>query len=97
MPWAGACPGARTEDERLTRRFRDADEVEGLPGIGAVEPSWEKAIEPLEHETAGERGAGLVGRLEDMEMVEKRWIQDGRRVEGYLVVSNSDAEWSLGA
>ena len=87
----------RTEDERLTRRFRDADEVEGLPNTGAVEPLWENAIEPLEQETAGERGAGLEGRLEETEMEERRLIQEGRRVGGYLAVSISDMEWSLGA
>ena len=96
-PGAGACPDVRTEDARLTRRFRDADEVEGLPNMGAVEPLWEKAIEPLEQETAGERGAGVPGRLEETEMEERRLIQEGRRVGGYLVVSISDTEWLLGA
>lgn len=27
--------------------------------IGAVDPSWENAMEPLEQDTLGERGPGL--------------------------------------
>jgi hypothetical protein len=49
--------------------------------MGAVLPSCEKAMEPFEHDTEGERGPGLELRLEwwDVDM-ERRLIQEWRRV-----------------
>jgi hypothetical protein len=64
--------------------------------MGAVEPLWENAMEPLEHETAGESGDGLVFRLDELDMDERRLIHDARRVGTYLAVSTSDTLWSLG-
>jgi hypothetical protein len=71
--------------------FRGSDEAVRLPNMGAVEPSREKAIEPFEPETDGERGAGLVFRLEscELEMVERRLIHEARRVGTCLAVSAS--------
>jgi hypothetical protein len=81
----------------LTSLFRNVGEVDRRPNRKADEASWEKAIEPLGHETAGERGAGLVVRLEEMEREERRLSHEPRRVGGYLVVSASDMDRSLGA
>jgi len=81
----------------LTSLFGGIGEAERLPNMGAVEPSWEKAIDPLEHETAGERGAGLGFRLDVVEMEERRLIHEARRDEGYLAVSASEVDCSLGA
>jgi hypothetical protein len=46
--------------------------------MGAKEPSCEKAMEPFEHDTDGESGAGLGALLDccELEMVERRFIQD---------------------
>jgi len=66
--------------------------------MGTVEPSWEKAMEPLEQETAGDNGPGLglVFLLEERDMEERRLIHEPRRVEGRRTVSRSDMSWSLG-
>lgn len=54
--------------------------------MGAVEPSWEKAIEPLEQDTDGDKGPGLEFRLVfwELEIVERRFIHDGLRVERFM-------------
>jgi hypothetical protein len=48
--------------------------------MGAVEPSCEKAIDPLEHDTEGDKGPGLEFLLElcDVETIDSRFIHDGR-------------------
>lgn len=67
--------------------------------MGAVEPSLEKAMEPLEYEGAGERGVGL-GFLSacccDLDLVERRLIHEGLRIARRAVVSDSAVPWSLG-
>jgi hypothetical protein len=95
-PRAGASRGPRTDEARLTSLFRGTGEEERLPTMAAVEPSWEKATEPLEHETAGDRGDGLVFRLDELDIDERRFIHEARRVGTYLAVSTSDTLWSLG-
>jgi hypothetical protein len=52
-----------------------------LPTMGAVEPSCEKAIEPLEYDTDGDSGAGLGFLLEccEFDMVERRCIHERLR------------------
>lgn len=75
---------ARNEDDLLTSLFGGSGEGGRLPIIGAVEPSCENAIDPLDQECEGERGPGLDSRLEvvgDEENVDNRFAQDdlGRR------------------
>lgn len=77
--------------------MRGTGDAERMPNMGVRGPSWEKAIEPLEHETGGESGAGLVLRLDELEMAERRLIHESRRADGRRVVSASDVDSSLGA
>lgn len=65
--------------------------------IGAVEPSWEKAIDPLEHDTDGESGAGLGFLLEgcELEIEERRFIHEGLRVDMWELVSAADTSCSV--
>ena len=94
-PETGASRGPRTDEARLTSLLRGTADVERLSITGTVEPSHEKAIEPLEHETAGDSGDGLVARLDELEIDERRLIHEARRVGTYLVVSTSDTLCSL--
>lgn len=57
--------------------------------MGAVEPSWEKAIEPLEYDTDGDIGPGLELRLEccELDIRERRLIQDVL-LEAWVIVSS---------
>jgi hypothetical protein len=67
--------------------------------MGAVEPSCEKAIEPLEHDTDGESGAGLgLGFLLDcgeFEIMERRCIHERLRDGTCPVISSSTVSCSL--
>ena len=67
------------------------------PIMGAVEPSWEKAIEPLEHDTDGDSGPGLVFLLDacEVEMVDRRWIQEARRDDARAAGSRSSISCSV--
>lgn len=90
----------RTDEERFTSLLGGMGDGDRLPIMGAVEPSWEKAMEPLEQEMEGDSGAGLGFRLEgwELEMVERRLIHDDRRVGTWLAGdSSSEMSWSLGA
>jgi hypothetical protein len=64
--------------------------------MGAVEPSWENAMEPLEHDTEGDSGPGLEFLLEfcDVEMVDRRFIQDVFRAGKCNGVSGSSTSLS---
>jgi hypothetical protein len=68
--------------------------------MGAVEPSWEKAIEPLEHDTDGAigPGLGLELRLEccELDIIERRLIQDVLLEGGFIVTSTSSTSFSPG-
>jgi hypothetical protein len=66
------------------------------PIMGAVEPSWEKAIEPLEQDTDGDSGPGLVFLLEgcELEMADRRLIQEARRDEVRAAGSSSSVSFS---
>jgi hypothetical protein len=66
--------------------------------MGAVEPSWEKAMEPLEAETEGESGPGLELRLEawELEIVERRFLSHVGRCRRVAVGSKSFTSWSAG-
>lgn len=78
----GFSPGLRTEEERLTSLLGGSGGGGRSPGImGAVEPSCEKAIEPLEQDTEGDSGPGLVSLLEgcELDMTERRLIHDALR------------------
>lgn len=57
--------------------------------MGAVEPSWENAMEPFETDILGDKGPGLEFLLEgcELEMLERRLIHEGRRVETWFVGS----------
>jgi hypothetical protein len=87
-PCNGLSWGRRNEEDRLTSLFGGNGEWDRGPAIGADEPSSEKAMEPLEHDTDGDSGAGLGFLLDccELDMVERRFIQDRLR-EGKL--SNS--------
>ena len=87
---------AWTEEERLTSLLGGMGGGGRSPIMGAVEPSWEKAMEPLEHETEGDCGAGLVFRLEgcEVEMVDRRWIQEARRDDARAAGSRSSPSCS---
>ena len=81
------------EEERFTSLLGGSGAEGRSPGsMGAVEPSCENAMEPLEHDTEGEMGPGLVSRLEgcELEMVERRLTQDALLEGGRLAVF-----WSL--
>lgn len=99
MPWAGGSWGRRNEEDRFTSLFRGKGERDRLPIIGAVEPSCEKAMEPLEHDTEGESGAGLAFLLDccEFDMVERRFIHDCLRDGMMSFESTSAMLWSLGA
>ncbi len=73
----------RTDSERFTSLFGGRGERDRLFMMGAVEPSLEKAIEPFEYETDGDKGAGLGFLLEgcELETTESRLIHDARRLE----------------
>jgi hypothetical protein len=79
--WSGNSWGRRREEERLTSLFGGSGECDLGPVMGTVEPSWEKAMEPLEHDTDGDSGAGLEFLLDccEVDMVERRFIHDRRR------------------
>lgn len=89
----------RTDEERFTSLFGGRGDGDRVPTMGAVEPSCEKAMEPLEHEMDGDKGAGLGFLLEccELEMVERRFIHEGRRVGTCVVGSSAAMSWSLGA
>ena len=55
-------------------------------------------MEPLEYETEADRGAGLGFLLDgcEFDMLERRFIHEGRRVEMCVVISRSAMSWSLG-
>lgn len=91
----GSSRGPRIDEERFTSLFRDTGEEDRFPAMGAVEPSWEKAMEPLEHDTAGDSGDGLVFLLDELDMEERRLIHEALRDGTYLAVSTSDTLWSL--
>lgn len=95
-PWACGSRVPRTEEDLLTSLFGGIGEVDRFPTMGAVEPSWEKAMEPLEYESAGDRGDGL-GFLLELEMVEIRFIHEVRLVGPRTDASDSVMSWSLGA
>lgn len=87
----GASRAPRTDEERLTSLFGGKGEGERLPTIGAVEPSWEKAMDPFEAETEGDMGPGLELRLEvcELEMVERRFFSQLGRERRVAVGSKS--------
>jgi hypothetical protein len=66
--------------------------------MGAVEPSWEKAIEPLEHDTDGDIGPGLEVRLEccESDIIDRRFIHDVLLEGRFIVSSISSVSFSLG-
>lgn len=77
------------EEERFTSLLGGSGAGGRSPwSMGAVEPSCENAMEPLEHDTEGEIGPGLVSRLEgwELEMVDRRLTQDALLDGGRLVV-----------
>jgi hypothetical protein len=82
----------------LTSLFGGIGEADRRLTMGAVEPLCEKAMEPLEHDTEGESGAGLGFLLDccELEMLESRLIHERRR-EGTWERSSSATSWSLGA
>jgi hypothetical protein len=94
--WSGNSCGRRSDEDRLTSLFGGNGECDRGPVMGTVEPLWEKATEPLEHDTEGDSGAGLEFRLDccELDMVERRFIHDRLR-DGRL--SSSAMSWSLGA
>jgi hypothetical protein len=97
-PWVGDSRGTRTDEDRLTSLFGGNGEGERLPIMGAVEPSCENAIDPLEHDTEGDSGRGLEFLLEvcELEMVDRRLIQEGLLVETCAARSiSSKASMSL--
>lgn len=59
--------------------------------MGAVEPSCEKAIDPLETDTDGDKGPGLEFLLEfwEVDTVDRRFTQDSRLVARLFVESKS--------
>jgi hypothetical protein len=85
-----------TEEERLTSLFGGIGGGGRSPIMGAVEPSWEKAIDPLEQETDGDNGPGLVSLLDawEVEMVDRRWIHEARRDDARAAGSRSSVSWS---
>jgi hypothetical protein len=91
-PWVGVSSWRRTDEDRLTSLFGGKGDADRLPTMGAVEPSWENAIEPLEHDTDGDSGAGLGFLLDccELEMLDSRCIHDLLR-EGTCVVASSSA------
>lgn len=99
MPCVGASCGRRNEEDRFTSLFGGSGERARLPIMGAVDPSCENAIEPFEHETEGDSGAGLGFLLDgcELDMVERRWIHDLLRDGTLMGWSNSAVSWSLGA
>jgi hypothetical protein len=101
-PWTGASLllswRRRSEDDRFTSLLGGNGERARLPTMGAVDPLCEKAMEPFEHDTEGDSGAGLGFLLDccELDMVERRLIHDRRR-DGMCVPRSSSAmSWSLG-
>lgn len=83
----------------MTSLFGGSGEGDRLPMMGAVDPSCENAMDPFEHDTDGDSGAGLWFLLDgcEFEMLERRLIHEGLRDGTCVVRSNSAMSWSLGA
>lgn len=88
-PWEGESRGARTDEERLTNLFGGKGEGDRLPIMGAVEPSWENAMEPFDTDIEGDKGPGLEFLLEgcELDILERRLIHEGRRFGTWFVGS----------
>jgi hypothetical protein len=70
-----------------------------LPIIGTVEPSWEKATEPFEQDTAGDNSVGLLFLLEccETEIVDSLFIHEALLDDTWVPASDSSAPCSLAA
>lgn len=67
--------------------------------IGTVEPSWEKATEPFEQDTAGDNSVGLWSLLEccETEMVDSLFIHEALLDDTWVPASDSSPPCSLAA
>lgn len=99
VPGAGVSWGRRNEEDRFTSLFGGKGERDRLPIMGAVEPSCENAMEPFEHDTEGESGAGLAFLLDgcELDIVDSRFIHERLRDGACAFESASAMLWSLGA
>lgn len=89
----------RTDEDRFTSLFGGSWGGLRLPIIGTVEPSWEKATDPLEQDTEGDNGAGLGFLLEccETEIVDRRLIHEALLDDNWVPASDPFAPCSLGA